>query len=46
MIEQAQIDTAPWITHRLTLAEVPDRFPTLPRETNCIKAMVELPDSD
>jgi 2-desacetyl-2-hydroxyethyl bacteriochlorophyllide A dehydrogenase len=46
MIEQAQIDTAPWITHRLTLAEVPDRFPNLPRETNCIKAMVELPDSD
>ena len=46
MIEQAQIDTSPWITHRLSLAEVPDRFPTLPRETNCIKAMVELPGSD
>lgn len=46
MIEQAQIDTAPWITHRLSLAEVPDRFPTLPRETNCIKAMVELPGGD
>jgi 2-desacetyl-2-hydroxyethyl bacteriochlorophyllide A dehydrogenase len=46
MIEQGQIDTEPWITHRLTLAEVPGRFPTLPGETNCIKAMVELPDSD
>lgn len=46
MIEQAQIDTAPWITHRLTLAEVPERFPTLPSEPNCIKAMVELPGGD
>ncbi|HEV2351749.1 MAG TPA: zinc-binding alcohol dehydrogenase family protein [Terriglobia bacterium] len=46
MIEQGQIDTAPWITHRLSLAEVPDRFPTLMRETNCIKAMVELPEGD
>lgn len=46
MIEQAEIDTAPWITHRMTLAEVPARFPALPRETNCIKAMVELPDGD
>ena len=26
MIEQGQIDTAPWITHRLGLAEVPVRF--------------------
>ncbi|HLY63286.1 MAG TPA: zinc-binding alcohol dehydrogenase family protein [Terriglobia bacterium] len=42
MIEQGQIDTEPWITHRLGLAEVPERFSTLPRETNCIKAMVEL----
>lgn len=46
MIEEAKIDTAPWITHRLSLAEVPDRFPTLPKETNCIKAMVELPGED
>ncbi len=42
MIEQGQIDTAPWITHRLNLAEVPLRFPDLPRETNCIKAMIEV----
>lgn len=46
MIEQRQIDTAPWITHRLSLAEVPLRFPELPRETKCIKAMVELPGGD
>jgi 2-desacetyl-2-hydroxyethyl bacteriochlorophyllide A dehydrogenase len=44
MIEQGQIDTALWITHRLSLAEVPHRFPSLPREPNCIKAMIEIPD--
>jgi 2-desacetyl-2-hydroxyethyl bacteriochlorophyllide A dehydrogenase len=44
MIEQGKIDTAPWITHRLSLAEVPARFSSLPREPNCIKAMIEMPD--
>ena len=43
MIEQGVIDTTPWITHRLTLHEVPTRFADLPRETNCIKAMIEIP---
>lgn len=46
MIEMGQIDTAPWITHRLTLAEVPLRFPELPRETKCIKAMIEITGND
>ncbi len=43
MIEQGQIDTAPWITHRLSTVEVPHRFAGLPGETNCIKAVVEFP---
>jgi len=46
MIEQGQIDAALWITHRLSLAEVPARFSSLPREANCIKAMVEVPGDD
>lgn len=46
LIEQRKIDTALWITHRLSLAEVPHRFPSLPRETNCIKAMIEIPGAD
>lgn len=46
MIEQGRLNTAPWITHRLSLAEVPTRFSTLPRETNCIKAMIEIPEGD
>jgi 2-desacetyl-2-hydroxyethyl bacteriochlorophyllide A dehydrogenase len=41
-IEQRQIDTTPWITHRLSLDEVPRRFPDLAREKNCIKAMIEV----
>jgi 2-desacetyl-2-hydroxyethyl bacteriochlorophyllide A dehydrogenase len=44
LIEQGKINTAPWITHRLRLAQVPARFPSLPREPDCIKAMIELPD--
>lgn len=45
MIEQSVIDTTPWITHRLALDEVPARFADLPREKNCIKAMIEVPAS-
>ena len=42
MIERNLIDTRPWITHRLSLADVPKRFSELPREINCIKAMIEV----
>ena len=43
MIEQRQISTDPWITHRTTLERVPDDFPsyTLP-DTGCIKAMIDV----
>ena len=42
MIEQGLIDTSPWITHRMTLAEVPARFPAVWGEGNCFKAMIEV----
>jgi len=42
MIEQGLIDTTPWITHRMKLADVPRRFPELPSEKNCIKAVIEI----
>ena len=42
MIEDGRIATAPWITHRLSMDDVPRRFPDLPREKNCVKAVVEV----
>jgi len=46
MIEDGRIDTAPWITIRMGLAEVPVRFPSLRAEPNLLKAMIEVQDSD
>lgn len=42
MMEEGAIDSRPWITHRLTLDEVPARFPDLPRDPSCIKALIEV----
>jgi 2-desacetyl-2-hydroxyethyl bacteriochlorophyllide A dehydrogenase len=42
MIEAGLVDTRPWITHRMKLAEVPERFPLLRRESFCVKAMIEI----
>ncbi len=41
-IEAGRIDTTPWITHRLGLAEVPDAFSELPMQVDLIKAMIEV----
>lgn len=41
MIEAGQIDTAPWITHRLTLSEVPAQFGGLAQQPGLIKAMIQ-----
>ncbi len=41
MIEAGRIDVARWITHRLAVDDVPRRFPELPKEKNCIKAVLE-----
>jgi alcohol dehydrogenase len=45
LIEQGQIDTRPWITHRTTLQDLPGVFDsyTLP-ETGVIKAIVSIQD--
>lgn len=45
LIESGRIDTAPWITHRATLAEVPAIFASWTQPaTGVIKAMIEVPD--
>jgi 2-desacetyl-2-hydroxyethyl bacteriochlorophyllide A dehydrogenase len=41
-IEAGRIDTTPWITHRLGLAEVPALFPGLPKQPGLIKAMIDV----
>lgn len=46
MIEEGQIDTTPWITDRMALADVPARLQDLPGKSTLIKALVELDDSD
>ena len=46
MIEDGRIDTRPWITHRLPLADVPEQFADLSRQPNLVKAMVEVGDGD
>jgi threonine dehydrogenase-like Zn-dependent dehydrogenase len=43
LIEDGQIDTRPWITHRSNFTELPADFPSYTRpETGVIKAMVEV----
>ena len=46
MIEEGRVDTTPWITDRMVLAEVPRLLQELPAKSTLIKAMVELDDSD
>jgi 2-desacetyl-2-hydroxyethyl bacteriochlorophyllide A dehydrogenase len=45
-METGKIDTTPWITHRLALAEVPERFADISRQPGLVKAMVEVTDAD
>jgi alcohol dehydrogenase len=41
LIEGGQINTAPWITHRTTIAEIADKFESYTKpETGVLKAMV------
>jgi 2-desacetyl-2-hydroxyethyl bacteriochlorophyllide A dehydrogenase len=46
MIENGQIDTSPWITDRLALADVPKDFAALHRRPNLVKAIVEVSEND
>ena len=46
MIESGQLDTSPWISHRLSLAEVPHKFAGLRKERGLVKAMIEVSEAD
>jgi 2-desacetyl-2-hydroxyethyl bacteriochlorophyllide A dehydrogenase len=46
LIEDGRIDTAPWVTHRLPLSDVPGQFADLPRQPGLVKAMIEVSDAD
>lgn len=46
LIEEGQIDTSPWITHRLDLAQVPEHFADLREQANLLKAMIYVNDAD
>jgi 2-desacetyl-2-hydroxyethyl bacteriochlorophyllide A dehydrogenase len=42
LIELGKIDTRPWISHRLPLADVPQQFPTLYEQPDLVKAVIEV----
>jgi 2-desacetyl-2-hydroxyethyl bacteriochlorophyllide A dehydrogenase len=42
MIVEGQIDTTPWITHRMNLSDVPGRFPSLSKDPNLVKCMIDV----
>jgi 2-desacetyl-2-hydroxyethyl bacteriochlorophyllide A dehydrogenase len=46
MIEKGRINTTPWVTHRLGLAEVPQEFAKLRTQPGLVKAMIEVGDGD
>lgn len=43
-LEDGSVDTEPWITHRLTLDEVPERFEEITADPLLRKAMIEMGD--
>jgi alcohol dehydrogenase len=46
LIEEGQIDTGPWITHRTSFERLIDDFPSYTRpETGVIKAIVDVPEN-
>jgi 2-desacetyl-2-hydroxyethyl bacteriochlorophyllide A dehydrogenase len=46
LIEEGRIDTTPWITHRLPLADVPEKFASLAKQPGLVKAVIEVSDAD
>ena len=42
LIENGEIDTTPWVTHRLELGEVPQRFQDLPENAGLVKAIIDV----
>lgn len=43
-IEAGRIDTSPWITHRMDLAEIPARFENIAADPTLLKAMITVPN--
>ncbi len=41
-MEEGRIDTTPWITHRMALAEVPARFSEITKDPTLLKCMIEV----
>ena len=46
MLEEKKIDVTSWITHRLSLSQVPSTFKDLSGQPRLLKAVVELDDAD
>jgi 2-desacetyl-2-hydroxyethyl bacteriochlorophyllide A dehydrogenase len=46
MIEEGEIDTAPWINARVKLQDVPQAFEGLTKKPDLVKAIVEVGDED
>jgi 2-desacetyl-2-hydroxyethyl bacteriochlorophyllide A dehydrogenase len=42
LMEVGRLDTSPWVTHRMKLEDVPERFPSVIREPGLLKAMVTI----
>jgi len=42
MIESGEVDTSPWITHRMNLSEVPVKFQQVVEDPDLRKAVIEL----
>lgn len=45
LLEQKRLDVSSWITHRMSLAEVPSQLHQLPQERGLMKVVVEVNDS-
>lgn len=46
LIEEGTIDTAPWVTDRLKLADVRSQFASLPGRATLVKAMIDVSGDD
>ena len=44
LIESGEIDPSPWVTHRLSLRELPEKFADLPASPGLVKAMIDMSD--
>ena len=45
-IEAGRIDTRPWVTARMELGQVPERFARVTKDPTLVKSMVEVGDAD